>query len=111
MSIKLIDYRSDIINQLDLANGIKESLIEYGFDLSLLLNTSSEEDCLSIGYRIGCCQNDTYCSNEILSVKKHNVFCYADDHILLEIVFTLSNHNTLSFDLGFSTNSTHIKNC
>jgi hypothetical protein len=31
------------INQLDLANGIKESLIEYGFDLSLLLNTASEK--------------------------------------------------------------------
>jgi hypothetical protein len=41
MSMKFTDPGSDI-NQLDLANGIKESLIEHGFDLSLLLNTASE---------------------------------------------------------------------
>jgi hypothetical protein len=39
--MKFTDSRSDI-NQLDLANGIKELLIEHGFDLSLLLNTASD---------------------------------------------------------------------
>jgi hypothetical protein len=51
MSMKLIDSSSDI-NQLDLANGIKESLMEYGFDLSLLLNTASERIAEVLGIEL-----------------------------------------------------------
>jgi hypothetical protein len=51
MSMKFIDSMSDI-NQLDLANGIKESLIEYRFDLSLLLNTVSEKIAEVLGIEL-----------------------------------------------------------
>jgi hypothetical protein len=37
---------------LDLANGIKESLIEYGFDLSLLLITRSERIAEVLGIEL-----------------------------------------------------------
>jgi hypothetical protein len=68
--MKLIDSSSDI-NQLDLANGIKESLIEYGFDLSLLLNTASERIAEVLGI-IGCCQNNTCCSGSSTTMTEEN---------------------------------------
>jgi hypothetical protein len=49
--MKLKDSRSDI-NQLDLASGIKESLMEYGFDLSLLLNTRAEKIAEVLGVEL-----------------------------------------------------------
>ena len=49
--MKFTDSRSDI-NQLDLANGIKELLIEHGFDLSLLLNIASDRIAEVLGIEL-----------------------------------------------------------
>ena len=49
--MKFTDSRSDI-NQLDLANGIKESLIEYCFDLRLLLNTAPQRIAEVLGIEL-----------------------------------------------------------
>jgi predicted methyltransferase len=67
-SIKLIDSHSEI-NELDLVSGIKESLKEHGFDLSLLLNTESQRVAEILGIEFTCCQHNTYCCNEYCESK------------------------------------------
>ena len=49
--MQLINSISDI-NQLDLADGLKESLIEYGFDLESLLNTTPERTAEVLGIEL-----------------------------------------------------------
>jgi hypothetical protein len=39
----------DLINQLDIADGLKELLISSGFTLKLLLNTSTSDFALILG--------------------------------------------------------------
>ena len=46
-----IDSISDI-NQIDIADGLKESLIESGFDLETLLNTASERTAKILGIEL-----------------------------------------------------------
>jgi hypothetical protein len=57
------------INQIDIADGLKDSLIEHGFNLETVLDTKPGKDCRDIMYRFVCCKANTYCCNETISIK------------------------------------------
>jgi hypothetical protein len=57
------------INQIDIADGLKDSPIKHGFDSEMLLDTTPEKDCGGIMYRFVCCKTNTYCCDETISIE------------------------------------------